>query len=115
MQFAIGQQADKNYRIAIISLTVPIIEITESSSLPLYRALFKELRRLGYIEGQNLVVSRYTVEGHEERFAAIVHEAVAQKLDAIFGSSVQILARFKEATSTIPIVAATVKPKERSK
>lgn len=51
MQFAIGQQAGKTYRIASVTPT-PIVEIAESSSVPFYRALFKELGRLGYIEGK---------------------------------------------------------------
>ena len=76
MQFAIGQQSGKTHRIAIVDPTLPIVEIAESGH-PFYRAFFKELRRLGYIEGQNLVVSRYTAEGREARFAAIAHEAVA--------------------------------------
>jgi putative ABC transport system substrate-binding protein len=109
MQFAIGQQVDKPYRIAIVTPT-PIVEIVESSGNSFYRPFFKELRRLGYIEGQNLVVSRYSAEGHEDRFAAIAHEAVAQGPDMIFGASSRLVARLKEATSTIPIVAATSDP-----
>jgi len=57
-----------------------------------------------------LVVSRYTAEGDEDRFAAIAHEAVAQKPDMIFGGSTRLVARLKEATSTIPIVAAMGDP-----
>jgi len=110
MQFAISQQPGKTYRIAIVFPTIPIVEIAESSSNPFIRPFFKELRRLGYIEGQNLVVSRYTAEGDEDRFAAIAHEAVAQKPDMIFGGSTRLVARLKEATSTIPIVAAMGDP-----
>ena len=108
MQFAIGQQAGKTYRIAFIGLSRPIDEMTESSSHPFVRPFFKELRRLGYIEGQNLVVSRYTAEGDEDRFAAIAHEAVAQKPDMIFSAG--LVARLKEATSTIPIVTSVSDP-----
>jgi putative ABC transport system substrate-binding protein len=111
MQFAIGQQAGKAYRIAIVApaASVPIVEIAESG-LPFWRTFFKELRRLGYIEGQNLVVSRYTAEGHEDRFAAIAHEAVTQKPDMIYGISLRLVARLKEATTTIPIVVAMSDP-----
>src|SRR5262249_50586871 len=108
MQFAIGQLPGKTYRIAIVFPTIPIVEIAESSSNPFIRPFFKELRRLGYIEGQNLVVSRYTAEGDEDRFAAIAHEAVAQKPDMIFSTG--LVARLKEATSTIPIVTSVSDP-----
>jgi putative ABC transport system substrate-binding protein len=80
------------------------------SSDPFFRSLFKELGRLGYIEGQNLTVSRYTAEGHEDRLAAIAHEAVAQRPEMILGFSSRLVARVKEATSTIPIVANTSDP-----
>jgi putative ABC transport system substrate-binding protein len=109
MQFAIGQQSGKTHRIAIVDPTLPIVEIVESGH-PFYRAFFKELRRLGYIEGQNLVVSRYTAEGHEARFAAIAHEAVAQKPDMIWAPTSRLVLRLKEATSTIPIVGVTSDP-----
>jgi hypothetical protein len=32
--------------------------------------VFRELRRLGYVEGDNLLIERYSAEGHHERYAA---------------------------------------------
>src|SRR5215467_16173337 len=110
MQFAIGQQTGKTYRIAIVSPSAPIVEMAESSINPFFPPFFKELRRLGYIERENLVVSRYTAEGHEDRFAAIAREAVAQNPDIILCISSRLVAKLKEATSTIPIVADTADP-----
>jgi hypothetical protein len=55
-------------------------------------------------------VSRYTAEGHEARFAAIAHEAVAQKSDVILGITTRVVVRLKKATSTIPIVGDTDDP-----
>ena len=52
MQFAIGQQASKTYRIAIVSV-VPVVEMIAESRDPFFQSLFNELRRLGYVEGQN--------------------------------------------------------------
>jgi putative ABC transport system substrate-binding protein len=56
---ASAQEAAKVYRIAVVSPAVPVNEINETGSLPTYEALFGELRRLGYVEGQNLIVERY--------------------------------------------------------
>ena len=42
MQFAIGQQLGKTYRIAIVFPTIPIAEIAESISNPFIRPFFKE-------------------------------------------------------------------------
>lgn len=56
------------------------------------------------------MVSRYTAEGHEDRFAAIAHEVVAQKPDVIFAVTSRLVLRLKEATRAIPIVANTADP-----
>jgi putative ABC transport system substrate-binding protein len=57
---ASAQQSAKVYRIAIVSPAVPAKEINETGSLPTYQALFGNLRRLGYVEGHNLIVERYS-------------------------------------------------------
>jgi putative ABC transport system substrate-binding protein len=58
-----AQQPAKVHRIAFISAAVPVTEITETRSLRSYRAFFQELRRLGYVEGRNLIVERYSGQG----------------------------------------------------
>ena len=58
-----AQQATKAYRIAIVHPSASIADMSESGSNPYYPALFKELRRLGYIEGANLVVTFIGWEG----------------------------------------------------
>ena len=54
----------------------PAIEMTETSPLPGYRTFFHELRRFGYVEGQNLVVERYSSEGRPEGYAKLVSDVV---------------------------------------
>ena len=51
-----AQQTAKTHRIALVHPSVSIADMSESGANPNYTALFKELRRLGYIEGVNLVV-----------------------------------------------------------
>jgi hypothetical protein len=55
-------------------ISASIADIGEGGSNPAYVALFKELRRFGYIEGVNLVVTRYSGEGREERFPDLCQE-----------------------------------------
>ena len=55
-------------RIAVVHPSAPIADMSESGGNPSYPAFFKELHRLGYIEGVNLVVTRYSGEGRAERF-----------------------------------------------
>jgi putative tryptophan/tyrosine transport system substrate-binding protein len=57
---------------------VSIADMSESGGNPNYAALFKELRRLGYIDGVNLVVTRYSGEGREERYPELCREVVRQ-------------------------------------
>ena len=53
MPCAHAQQAGKLYRIAIVHPSASVAEMSGES--PRFSALLKELRRLGYVEGQNVV------------------------------------------------------------
>ena len=102
-----AQQSTKVYRIALLHPSHPVTEITESSSLPYYRAFFDELRRLRYVDGQNLSIERYSGEGRVENYTAIAQTAVARNPDLLVAITPTIARTLKEATSTIPIVALT--------
>jgi putative ABC transport system substrate-binding protein len=109
-----AQQPGKVYRIVLVEGHLPATEISESSSDPAvaraYGALFGELRRRGYVEGQNLVVERYSGEGRSERYAELAREVIRRNPDLINVPSPDLLLEFKAATSTIPIVAITYDP-----
>ncbi len=60
-----AQQSSRMKRIAIVSPATKIGDIGVNGS-PFYRVFFEELSRLGYVEGQNLVVERYSGEGRTE-------------------------------------------------
>jgi putative ABC transport system substrate-binding protein len=84
--------------------------MTETGGLPYWRALFQELRLLGYVEGQNLVVERYSGEGREQNYARLAHDVVHLKPDLIFAISSRMVRHFKAATTTIPIVGLFADP-----
>jgi putative ABC transport system substrate-binding protein len=84
--------------------------MTETGGGSAWRAFFSELRRLGYIEGQNLTVDRYSAEGHHERYPDIVREIVATKPDLIVTGTNPVVRAFLAATRTIPIVAFMLDP-----
>src|SRR6516162_6598477 len=107
---ALAQQATKTHRIALVHPSVSIADMSESGGNSNYAALFKDLRRLGYIEGVNLVVTRYSGEGREERFPGLCHEVVRTKPDVIVTSSARLVLAFKAATDTIPVVAIMADP-----
>ena len=67
-----------------------------------------ELRRLGYVEGQNLaIIDRWTSRALD-RLPGIAAEFVRMKVDAIVASSRQATDAARRATSTIPIVMSGV-------
>jgi putative ABC transport system substrate-binding protein len=110
MGSARAQQLGKAHRIAIVNPTDPISEIDEHSSSRQYQILFPELRRLGYAEGQNLTVERYSAEGHSDRYDDLAREVVARRPDLIVMSTSILTLRFKAATASVPIVAAMLDP-----
>jgi putative ABC transport system substrate-binding protein len=75
-----------------------------------YGALLGELRRLGYIEGRNLVVERHSAQGRFEHYGDVVGEVVRSNPDVVFAFSTELSLEFKAQTKTIPIVAATYDP-----
>ena len=96
---AMAQPAGKVYRLAIVATTLPVAEYTAD---PAVREFFVELRRLGYVEGQNLVVELRSALGRPERFPEIATEVVRLNPDVILAGSNRVIRAVKAATATIP-------------
>ena len=96
-------------RIAMFHPTEPLEGLTVNGRRA-YKTYFGELSRLGYIEGQNLVVERYSLLGHPERFEGLAHEIVASRPDVIVCVSGFLARRVKPMTTTIPILATSADP-----
>ena len=75
-----------------------------------WRAFFAELRRLGYVEGENLIIERYSAEGHHERYADLAREIVTRNPDLIVTGTNPVVKAVTAATSTIPVVAFMLDP-----
>jgi putative tryptophan/tyrosine transport system substrate-binding protein len=105
-----AQQSANAYRIAIVRTSGSIADMTEAGDNPSYSVLFKELRRLGYIERQNLIVERYSGEGHQERYTEIAHEVVRTRPHLIVAVSSPLVLIFKAMTETIPVVGVMADP-----
>jgi putative ABC transport system substrate-binding protein len=97
-------EPDKVYRVAAVSPSVAVLDMSETGAVPTWKALFKELRRLGYIEGKNLVVLRFSGGGDTSSYDAIVRDVVGAAPDVIFASTSRMVLRLKAATNTIPVV-----------
>jgi putative tryptophan/tyrosine transport system substrate-binding protein len=105
-----AQQPKTQRRIAIFHPAIPVALLTETGGGSAWRAFFGELRRLGYIEGENLIIERYSAEGHHERYADIAQDIVSRRPDVIVTGTNPVVTAFKAATSTIPVVAFMLDP-----
>jgi putative tryptophan/tyrosine transport system substrate-binding protein len=97
-------------RIALFHPAIPTTLLTETGGGTAWRAFFQELRRLGYVEGQNLIIERYSAEGHHERYADITRTIVNSKPDLIVTGTNPVVLAFKAVTSTVPLVAFMIDP-----
>jgi putative ABC transport system substrate-binding protein len=104
-----AQQPAKIKRIAFVHPSAKVSEMSVSSQT-YYRAFFEELSRLGYVEGQNLGVERYSGEGRTERYAELARDVVNTHPDLILTLGVRLSLDFKMATTTIPIVTIIIDP-----
>jgi putative ABC transport system substrate-binding protein len=105
-----AQQPATQQRIAIFHPAIPTTLLTETGGGSAWRAFFGELRRLGYVEGENLIIERYSAEGHHERYADLAREIVTRNPDVIVTGTNPVVIAFKAATSTIPVVAFMLDP-----
>ncbi len=92
-----AQPGTKEYRIAYISTNPPINE-----------TFLKSLRELGYVEGRNLVIEKRFAEGKRERFPEFFAEAIRLKVDVMVAISTTAALAAKNATTTVPVVFASV-------
>jgi putative ABC transport system substrate-binding protein len=104
-----AQQTGQMKRIAIVSPATAVGDMSITGNR-IYRAFFEELARVGYVEGQNLVVERYSGEGRTESYASIARDVVSTSPDVIFAVSTVLALNFKMVTSMVPIVAITGDP-----
>ena len=89
-----AQHAGKVWRIGFISVAY----------LRIQEVFFQQLRDLGYVEGQNLVVERRYSEGRAERFPEFAAALARLNLDLIVATTTPAALAVKNATRTIPLV-----------
>jgi putative ABC transport system substrate-binding protein len=104
-----AQQSAKMKRVAMIHPATKPSDMRIGGD-PNFTIIFEEIKRLGYVEGVNLTVDRYSAEGRFDRFPEIAHEVVATRPDVIFASSDVLTRALKFETRSIPIVAWTGDP-----
>jgi putative ABC transport system substrate-binding protein len=96
---ASAQEFKRTYRIGVITRS-PRMAVN-------YVAFFDELQRLGFVEGQNLIVDARGFAARSEQFSELALALVGSNVDAfVCGGDLAIRAA-QQATQTIPIVGIT--------
>jgi putative ABC transport system substrate-binding protein len=104
-----AQQPKKMKRIAMVSPSTKVADMRIGGEL-MYGGLLSELKLLGYAEGENLIVERYSGGGRQEGYSDLAREVVGTNPDLIFAQGSPLTRSFKNQTTTIPIVALTGDP-----
>jgi putative ABC transport system substrate-binding protein len=96
---ALAQEPGRTYHVGGLS-AIP-------RKAPLIAAMFDELRRFGFIEGQNLTIDwrQYTL--HVDQISEYAAELVNSKVDVIYASGDAAIRAVQRATTTIPILGTT--------
>ena len=112
MGTAHAQQRGKVHRIAFVHPSHPVATLTETSPSPVIGAIFTELSRLGYVEGKNILIERYSGGGRAWGAPELARDVVRRNPDLIMAFGTPLTLEFKAATTTIPIVSVFAIPLE---
>src|SRR5213596_3653872 len=93
-----AQQTGKIFHIGILDPS------TASGSTVLWEVFRQELRKLGWVEGKNLIIEYRFGEQKNERLPELAADMVRLKVDLIVVTGTAPALAAKGATSTIPIV-----------
>jgi putative ABC transport system substrate-binding protein len=92
-------------RIAVVFGASPVATMLGAEPAhPLMRALLDGLRELGYVEDQNLVIERRSLEGHDDRALEVFAALLRLRVQVIVAAPRVVARAAQRATTTIPIV-----------
>src|SRR5262245_27380471 len=94
-----AQQAGRIFRLGILH--------NQGPQSPQFPPFYDELRRQGFVEGQNLMVDGRGYAVRTEQFPAVAAELVKARVDAILAGGFAAARATQEATRTIPIFTLT--------
>lgn len=104
-----AEQSHKVHHIALVDPVTPVSEITEVASF-LARGFSEELRRRGWIEGQNLLMERFSGEARAEHYPELAQHVIDGNAELICVFGHRLLLDFKALTSTIPLLGIFTDP-----
>jgi putative ABC transport system substrate-binding protein len=103
-----AQKPEKIHRVGLVFVASPLSEMAGPEPIhPSVKAFLHEMRRLGYVEGRNLVFERRSAEGKLERVGDIFAELLRLNLDVIVTPGNDLTREAKRMTGVVPIVMAS--------
>jgi putative ABC transport system substrate-binding protein len=94
-----AQQGGRRYRLGILH--------NQGPQAPQFPPFYDELRKLGFVEGQNLIIDGRGYAVRTEGFPAVAAELVKAQPDAILAGGAAAARAAQAVTSTIPILTLT--------
>ena len=91
-----AQEAGRTYRLGVVTIS--------PRTAPYFVAMFDELRRAGFIEGQNLRIDWRSHGARVDLIPEFVAELVNAKVDVIYVTGEPGIRAAQQATTTIPIM-----------
>jgi putative tryptophan/tyrosine transport system substrate-binding protein len=88
------QQPAKVKRIAIVHPSEPVANLVASYHR-FYHSFFNELGCVGYAEGNNLIVERYSAGGQPDRYAELARDVADKRPEAIYTMDSNSLSHLK--------------------
>jgi len=82
MGSARAAERTRSHRIAVVVPLQPVAELTASGE-PFWQVFFNEFRRLGYVEGNNLLIERYSGGGRAAHYPELARAIVSRNPDLI--------------------------------
>jgi putative tryptophan/tyrosine transport system substrate-binding protein len=104
--FPLGARGQDRRRIAKVGVLWHAGSAEEEG--PLLTALVEGFRKLGYIDGQTIIIEHRFPNETPERFKSMAAELVSLKVDVLVTSGTAAASYGKTATATIPVVAMLV-------
>jgi putative ABC transport system substrate-binding protein len=97
-------------RLAIFHPVRPPEQLTPEGGYRPYKIYFEELNRLGFIEGQNLIVERYSALGQPDRIGDLARQIAASHPDVILPMTGVFIKEMMALATGIPMVGPSADP-----
>lgn len=95
-------QAQETYSVALVQL------VSHPSLDDIAEGIYEGLAEAGYVEGDNLEVDFYNIEGDLNLLSTVAQQAVSKNPDLIITIATQTTQAFQNVTSDIPIIMSGI-------